>query len=295
MDDTLWPKVVFAMTYIKNLHPTQALEGSISPAKIERKGLPNKDLLNLHHLRILGSTVYVFLHKEKRILKSAKWDSRAFKGKLIRFNKHTIYRVHIKDQKKVIRVKNLRIFEDSSTKTNSTLSDFDGKPTFDATQIPDEHGPSDESSASKDKKAKPKPPQKSKKIQADRDATARASEEKNKPKTKSRAGKMLKPMPKRQEEAESTRALIIELTSLLGKEWEDDQALAFLTFCKKNKDKDSKGVSSIEQNLLHILATAIYKANATNLSDFTSSTQLDIEEPKTYKRAMRGPHTQQWS
>ncbi len=292
IDDTLWPKVVLVMTHIKNLCPTQALEKLISLAKMEGKDLPNKELPNLHHFRVLGSTVYMFLHKEERTLKSAKWDAGVLKGKLVGFNGHTIYKVHIKDQNKVIRVKDLRIFEDTSVKANSTLPDFNEKPTFDATQIPDEQGPSDESSASKNKKVQPKPPQKPKKIQAGRNTTARTSEEENEPKAKSRAGRTLKPTPKRQEEAESTRALITELTLLLGKDWENDQVSAFLTTYKENEDKDSKKVSSIEQDPLHILATVIHKANTINPSEFTSSIQLNIKEPETYEQAISGPHVQ---
>lgn len=33
MEDTLYPEVVLAITYVKNLRPTQALEKSISPIK----------------------------------------------------------------------------------------------------------------------------------------------------------------------------------------------------------------------------------------------------------------------
>ena len=33
IDDTLWPEIVLVMTHIKNLRPTQALEGNISPAE----------------------------------------------------------------------------------------------------------------------------------------------------------------------------------------------------------------------------------------------------------------------
>ncbi len=283
IDDTLWPEVVLVITHIKNLRPMRALERSLSPAKMEGKDLPNKDLPNFYHLRILSSTVYVFLHKEERTLKSAKWDAKTLKGKLVGFDGHTSYRVHIEDQNKVIRVKNLRIFEDTSAKANSTLLDFNRKPTFNATQIPDKQGLSAKSSASENEKAQPKSPQKSKKIQASRDAIARASKEVNEPKAKSRAGRTLKLMPKRQEKAQGTRALIIELISLLEKDWENDQVSAFLTTREKNKDQDSKGVSSIEQDPLHILPTAIHKINTTNPSNFTSSTQLDVEEPETYE------------
>ncbi len=67
IDDKLWPEIVLAMTHIKNLRPTRALEGFISPIEIQNQAIPN-----LHHLRILGSNVYVFLHKEDRSLKSIK-------------------------------------------------------------------------------------------------------------------------------------------------------------------------------------------------------------------------------
>ena len=47
------------------------------------------------------------------------------------YDGHTIYWVHIKDQKKFIRVKELCIFEDHETKTSTELPDYDGgKPTF---------------------------------------------------------------------------------------------------------------------------------------------------------------------
>lgn len=107
IDDTFWLEIILAMTYIKNLQPIRALEGSITPVKMQDKDLLNKDLPNLHHFRILRSSVYVFLHKKERILKSAKWDIRALKGGLIGFDRHTICRVHIDSQYKVIRVKNL--------------------------------------------------------------------------------------------------------------------------------------------------------------------------------------------
>lgn len=61
-------------------------------------------------------------------------------------------RVHIEDQNKVIRVKDLRIYEDMTLKATTTLPDFEGTPTSDAVQIPDEQTPSEESSASEEEK-----------------------------------------------------------------------------------------------------------------------------------------------
>lgn len=64
-------------------------------------------------------------------MKSEKWAPKALKGVQVGYNDHTIYRVHIKDQKKVIRVKDLRIFENNETKISTELPDYDeGKPTF---------------------------------------------------------------------------------------------------------------------------------------------------------------------
>ncbi len=67
IDDTLWPEIVLAMTHIKNLRPKRALEEFICPIEMQ-----NQAILDLHHLHILGSDVYIFLHKEEQSLKSAK-------------------------------------------------------------------------------------------------------------------------------------------------------------------------------------------------------------------------------
>lgn len=47
------------------------------------------------------------------------------------YDGHTIYRVYLKDQKKVIWVKNLRIFEDYESRISTELPDYsEGTPTF---------------------------------------------------------------------------------------------------------------------------------------------------------------------
>ena len=125
IDDDLWPELVLAMTYVKNNRPTRAVQ-NLSPHEAYTHELPD-----LSHLRVLGSTVYVFLHEEERTLKSEKWAPRALKGTLVGYDGHTIYRVHLKDQKKVIRVKDLRIFEDYESKFSTELPDYsEGTPTF---------------------------------------------------------------------------------------------------------------------------------------------------------------------
>ena len=125
IDDELWPELVLAMTYVKNSQPTRTLE-NISPHEAHFHKQPN-----WAHLRILGSTVYVLLHKEERLMKSEKWATRALKRILVGYDGHTIYRVHIRKQKKVIQVKDLQIFEDYEAKKSTKLSDYsDNMPTF---------------------------------------------------------------------------------------------------------------------------------------------------------------------
>lgn len=126
IDNTLWPKIVLAITHIKNLQSTRVLENSISPIKMQNQVLPD-----LYHFCILDSNIYVFLYKEEQSLKLAKWEARALRGILVGFDGHIIYRVHIEDQKKIIWVKNLRICENMTSKTTTSLPNFERKLTFD--------------------------------------------------------------------------------------------------------------------------------------------------------------------
>lgn len=125
IDDDLWPEILLVMTYIKNNRPTEALPNNTTPQEAQNQEAPN-----LSHLRILGSTVYVFLHEEERSKKSEKWAPRALKGTLVGYDGHTIYRVFIKNQNKVIRVKDLQIFKDCETKMSTNLPEYTDTPTF---------------------------------------------------------------------------------------------------------------------------------------------------------------------
>ena len=282
IDDTLWHEIVLAMTYIKNLRPTRALKDSISPIEMQNQAFPD-----LQHLRILGSNVYVFLHKEGQSLNFAKWEARALRGKLVGFDGHTIYKVHIEDQNEVIRVKDMRIFEDITSKAATSLPDFKGKPMFGGVQIPDEQSPSDKSSASEEEKNVPKKsPQKLSKTRIGRKEN-RVSEEENAPKRspkksiKSWAGRTIKPTPKSQD----GNTIYTLLTSLFDKDWEQNTKVsAFLAFfCDKDQGlSDEAPDIDAELDLLQILATCIYKANAGNSSDFSWSSKLDVEKPETY-------------
>lgn len=89
--------------------------------------------------------------------------------------------------------------------------------------------------------------------------------------------------------------MIAQLTSLLDNDWEESEKITpFLaTCCNEGEALEAQVDAKIDP--LNILATFIHKANAGDVSDFTSSIQLDVEEPETYDRAMNEPHAQQWA
>lgn len=152
------------------------------------------------------------------------------------------------------------------------LPNFDGKPTFDAIQIPDDQTLSDKSSASKKEKNVRK--QSFKRL------------------AKSWARKTIKLTLKSMINGRN-KALITQLAILLDNDWEENnKVIAFQASCY-NDITGSK--VDTETDSLHILAIAIYKTNGGDTSKFTSLTQLDIEKPETYKRAMYGLRGQQWA
>ena len=220
IDETLWPEIILVMTYIKNLRPTRALNDFISPIEMQNQAIPD-----FHHLRILSSNIYVFLHKEERSLNSAKWEACAFRGKLVGFDGHTIYRVHIEDPNKVIWVKDLQIYEDITPKATKSLPDFEGRPTFDGIQVPDEQSSSDKSSASEKEKNAPKRPSKkpTKAREGREEKHNKTSKEENAPETlpqrpiKSWVGGIIKPTAKKQKST-TTPTLVAQLTSLVDKD-----------------------------------------------------------------------------
>lgn len=63
-------------------------------------------------------------------MKSEKQAPRALKRVLVGYNGHTIYQIYLKDQKKVIMIKNLHIFEDHRMNVSTELLNYDNKLTF---------------------------------------------------------------------------------------------------------------------------------------------------------------------
>lgn len=113
------------MIHVKNLRSTAVLDGK-SPYEVDNNEVPTLD-----HLRVLRSTVYVFIHEEERQRKSAKFAPRAQKGMLVGNDEHTIYRVFLEESNKIIRLKNSRIHEDAVAKSDTII------PTYEAIMIDD--------------------------------------------------------------------------------------------------------------------------------------------------------------
>lgn len=77
---------------------------------------------------------------------------------------------------------------------------------------------------------------------------------------------------------------IIELTLILERDWEEKvDIVTFIVFYKKQDHKPANSILDAEIDSFQILGTSIQKANTKNLADFLSATQLNVQEPKTYK------------
>lgn len=61
------PKILLTMTYVKNNRSTKSLLNNITSLKAQNEEIPS-----LLYLCILGFTIYIFPHEEKRSLKSEK-------------------------------------------------------------------------------------------------------------------------------------------------------------------------------------------------------------------------------
>ena len=322
IDDDLWPELVLAMTYVENNRPTRALQ-NLSPYETYTHELPD-----LSHLQVLGSTVYVFLHEEERTLKSEKWAPRALKGTLVGYDGHTIYRVHLKDQKKVIQVKDLRIFEDYESKFSIELPDYsEGAPTFqgflladnDDEQLEDLYSTRVGQKAKDAEKANQSPPPRNRgqkvndaepipsivTIPTSRGRKVDDAESRAEDAMKiTRTGRTIKLSAKAKDAREGPsnpqktfpleqnseiENLIIQLTNLLGAWNEDDENIEVMT------TQTGQETEPGHEDPLKILATRINSPNVADQDQFVCSTQFDVEEPETYVRAMQGRNGAKWA
>lgn len=102
---------------------------------------------------------------------------------------------------------------------------------------------------------------------------------------KLRLGRTLRPTIKAK-----NQDLVAHLTKLLSLDWESEspeaEANTFLTQINKPND---------EENSLQILTSRLLQENATDPGEFAFVTQLDVEEPEIYNKAMSGSEAQKWS
>ena len=280
IDDCFGSEVILAMTHIKNLQPTSSLKG-LSPHEELLHDLPD-----LSHLRILGSTVYVLIHEQERERKSENFVPRALKGQLVGFDGHTIYPVHIEMQKRVIRVKDLQIFEDTITKPHTILPSYDGEPSFQGFLVEDNDDIEVEPNITLDTD-RPIAPKASgtdrptaPKSKRPKDAGFEKAKEPSQ--KRSRSGRETKPTEKAK-----NQELVAYLSTILDRDWES-KANVLLTSLDKVEEEE-------EEDPYKILALKLLKENAKDTSQFAYATHLDVEESESYNRAMQCPHAAQWS
>lgn len=90
--------------------------------------------------------------------------------------------------------------------------------------------------------------------------------------------------------------MIVRLTKLLDTDWKDQACVSILSTRVTASEGDTDTPATSEEDFLKILAAKlISKVNAEDEAQFVFSTQIDVEEPETYNRAMNGTHAPQWS
>jgi transposase InsO family protein len=104
LDKTLWPELIMTANYLRNRSPTKIL--GKTPYEAYEGTKPS-----LQHLRIIGSTVYTLIPKERR-QQSAKFDHRSQKCKLVGYDGESIYRVWNPMTGRIQRAKDVTIDED---------------------------------------------------------------------------------------------------------------------------------------------------------------------------------------
>ena len=207
-------------------------------------------------------------------------------------------------------MKDLRIFEDYASKGSTELPDYsEGTPTFQGFLLADNDDESDRKVLDAEKAKQSSPPRKRSQKVNDAEAIPSKVATSSRGKKvayshtldamKTRTGRTVKlsakardarsPLGQKSTPAEQSSEiedLIVQLTHLLGA-WEEDNTNAMASQVEESESK--------QDDPLKILATRINLANAVDQDQFARSTQLDIEEPETYARAMQGPNAAEWA
>lgn len=192
---------------------------------------------------------------------------RALKRNLVGFHNHNIYKVHIKKQNKVIKLKGLQIFEDITAKIYTFLSDFGKKPMFGGVQISDskQDPPILRSLTSKEKInikrriRKATPPTKRQKLMLITVKQKQIRERQTVKPIPKAVGKIILPS-----QVDDPEVLITQLTQLFSEDWEEKKRIsAFLIFIDQ---------VNTTLNQPYIFANSLYKTNSIDPGDFVFST-----------------------
>jgi hypothetical protein len=312
LPDDLWAEIILAMTYIKNIRPTNALKG-ISPYEAAENKTPNLD-----NLRTLGSTVYVFLHEGQRALESTKFKPRAKKGKLVGYDGSTIYRVYIQDDQAIVRIKDLRIVEDADPKNATAIQTYEGIMVSgkqgrlaDQVSLPEpESTHISKAPVSATIPGKPKissgrtHPDKLPEDVPIKTASGRTSRPPNRlhetqvnentdrpNQVKRRRGRP------RKDESTAPAVLIAQLSELLTiEDWSEGRESANVLYAE-----DFESTYEVEPNTMEVndplvlLSCEIAKLGATSLEDLVTMLNLEKTEPETYKAAIESANAYEWS
>ena len=267
--DELWPEILLAITYISNLLPTSSLHG-VSTFEASAQSLPN-----LQHLRILGSTIYVFIYEEERNAKSAKWASRGKCWVLVGYDGETIYRIYLHDEGKVICIKDLKIYENVDEKEESQVTGYD------AIMAPGSNKSHPISTPSLLSSLNLTPI-----ILTPLPLASEITPNTNLPK-KSRSKRISQP-PKRYNAGMNTdvKVLLSQLTEVLAiPDWD----------IKKNCTLYSSQIDN-ECDPLVFLTQKILAEDVGDLDHYKYITnKFDIKESETYKKAMASEQTEEWA
>ena len=274
--DNLWPEILLAITHVSNLLPTSSLKGQ-SPFKASFKRLPN-----LEHLRILGSTVYVFIHEEEQKAKSTKWAPQGKHGVLVGYDGGTIYCVYLHDEGKVVRIKDLRIFENADEKEDSQVHSFDA--IISSEYSPNNHIPKIKSPSSSISAPILEP---TTNLLASVLFLPHITPDIGKP-TTTRSGRVCQP-PKRYDAEMNTdiKALLSQLVEVLDiSDWGSNT---------------QSSCSSVDSSSLDVcdpwvfLTQKIRTEDAANLDHYAYTTNsFDIQEPETYEKGMASEQAEEW-
>lgn len=255
------------MTHVSNLLSLSALNSRLLFVAY------TQSLPILQHLQVLGSTVYVFIYKEERKAKSAKWEPREKQGMLVGYNGHIIYRVYLPDEEKIIQIKDLRIVDNIDRKADSHVTSYD------AITASKDYNTSNTPQFTLHLSSQFKPYLK---ILLNPTPPSPSN-------IQTRSGRISKP-PKCYDAGmhNNVQVLLSQLTEVLNiPDWSVHHPPHSSTTLYQALD---------ECDLLVCLANRIGMEDAIDLGHFANITNsLDIKEPETYEKAMASDQAEKWA